>query len=216
MDSYSSKLSLYDFIAMFMPGNIIAYCIMCFLSGEYGLVPAYNVFFWILFFIVSYIFGMANHVVTSWLFSKVIKFRNCPKMIKDSIQWAKENGYDTNEYLETTTKDRYYRAYYYAKKNAYENDIEIMESQVAFLQALFLPVIIVFLLSLFPCIDLLHPLNLQTCSCHCRCMYLLTIWTSSAIAIILIIWLMIVRQRKIYKRVWEDYHYLRKIGDNQN
>ena len=223
MDSYSSKLSLYDFIAMFMPGSIITYCIICFLSSKYGLVPAYNVFFWILFFIVSYIFGMANHVVTSWLFSKAIKFRNCPKMIKDSIQWAKEKGYNTktNEDLETTTTDedlvdKYYRAYYYAKKNAYGNDIEIMESQVAFLQALFLPVIIVFLLSLFPCIDLLHPLNLQTCSCHCRCMYLLTIWTSSAIAIILIIWLMIVRQSKIYRRVWEDYHYLRKIGDNQN
>ena len=214
MDSYSSKLSMYDFIAMFMPGSIIAYCIMCFLSGEYGLVPTYNGFFWIFFFIVSYIIGIANHVLTSWFFSNGIRFRNCPKMIKDSIQWAKENGYDTDVDLEKITtqyclRDKYYVAYYYAKKNAYGNDIEIMESQVAFLQALFLPVIIVFLLSLFPCIDLLHPLNLQTCSCHCRCMYLLTIWTSSAIAIILIIWLMIVRQRKIYRRVWEDYHYLK-------
>ena len=209
MDSYSANLSLYDFIAMFMPGSIIAYCIMCFFSSEYGLVSAYNGFFWIFFFIVSYIIGIANHVVTSWFFSKGIRFRNCPKMIKDSIQWAKGKGYYTIEDLETTTTDRYYRAYYYAKKNAYGNDIEIMESQVAFLQALLLPVIIVFLLSFFPDIDLLHPLNLQTCPCHCRCMYLLTIWTSSAITIILIFGLMIVRQRKIYRRVWEDYHYLR-------
>ena len=79
-------------------------------------------------------------------------------MIKDSIQWAKENGYDTKEDLETTTTDKcivdnYYRAYYYTKKNAYGNDIEIMESQVAFLQALLLPVIIVFLFSFFPGID---------------------------------------------------------------
>ena len=213
MDGYS-KLSLYDFIAMFMPGSIITYCIMCFFSSEYGLVSAYNGFFWIFFFIVSYIIGIANHVVTSWFFSKGIRFRNCPKMIKDSIHWANGKSYNTNVDLETTTTDKcivdnYYRAYYYTKKNAYGNDIEIMESQVAFLQALLLPVIIVFLLSLFPDIDLLHPLNLQTCPCHCRCMYLLTIWTSSAITIILIFGLMIVRQRKIYRRVWEDYHYLR-------
>ena len=132
MDSYSSKLSLYDFIAMFMPGSIIAYCIMCFLSGEYGLVPAYNGFFWIFFFIVSYIIGIANHVLTSWFFSKGIRFRNCPKMIKDSIQWAKGKGYYTIEDLETTTTDRYYRAYYYAKKNAYGNDIEIMDLRLHF------------------------------------------------------------------------------------
>ena len=68
-------------------------------------------------------------------------------MIKDSIHWANGKSYNTNVDLETTTTDKcildnYYRAYYYAKKNAYGNDIEIMESQVAFLQALLLPVII--------------------------------------------------------------------------
>ena len=205
MDGYS-KLSLYDFIAMFMPGSIIAYCIMCFLSSEYGLVSAYNGFFWIFFFIVSYIIGIANYVLTSWFFSKGIRFRNCPKMIKDSIHWANGKSYNTNVDLETTTTDKcivdnYYMAYYYAKKNAYGNDIEIMESQVAFLQALLLPVIIVFLFSFFPGIDLLHPLNLQTYPCHYRCMYFLTIRTSSALAIILIFRLMIVRQRKIFTRV---------------
>ena len=44
-------------------------------------------------------------------------------MIKDSIHWANGKGYNTNVDLETTTTDKcivdnYYRAYYYANKNA--------------------------------------------------------------------------------------------------
>ena len=97
-----------------------------------------------------------------------------------------------------------------------DNDIEIIESQVAFLQSLFLPVIFILFLSIIPSVDLSRPLNLQTGFCDCRCMYVLSIWTGSIITIILMAILMISRQRIIYKRVWEDYHYLRKIRDNLN
>ena len=97
-----------------------------------------------------------------------------------------------------------------------DNDIEIIESQVAFLQSLFLPVIFILSLSTIPSVDLFRPLNLQTGFCDCRCMYVLSIWIGSIITIILMAILMISRQRIIYKRVWEDYHYLRKIRDNLN
>lgn len=108
-------------------------------------------------------------------------------------------------------KDKYYQAYYYAKKNGYGNDIEIMESQVAFLQSLFCPVIIILFLSIFPCVDLSRPLNLQIGLCDCRCLYIVTIWIGSLITMFLAISLMISRQKKIYDRVWEDYHYLKNI-----
>ena len=219
MNGYSSKLSLYDFIVMLMPGSIILYCLMCALTSGCKLFPIDNGFFWIFFFIISYLISMVNHILSACIFNKMMGFRNCPKMLKDSIQWANENGYDTDVDLEKITtqqclKDKYYKAYYYARKYAYGNDIEIIESQVAFLQSLFLPVIFILSLSTIPSVDLFRPLNLQTGFCDCRCMYVVSIWIGSIITIILMAILMISRQRKIYKRVWEDYHYLRKIGDN--
>lgn len=219
MNGYSSKLSLYDFIVMLMPGSIILYCLMCALTSGCKLFPIDNGFFWIFFFIISYLIGMVNHILSACIFNKMMGFRNCPKMLKDSIQWANENGYYTDVDLEKITtqqclKDKYYKAYYYARKYAYGNDIEIIESQVAFLQSLFLPVIFILSLSIIPSVDLFRPLNLQTGFCDCRCMYVLSIWIGSIITIILMAILMISRQRIIYKRVWEDYHYLRKIGDN--
>ena len=219
MNGYSSKLSLYDFIVMLMPGSIILYCLMCALTSGCKLFPIDNGFLWILFFIISYLIGMVNHILSACIFNKMMGFRNCPKMLKDSIQWANENGYDTDVDLEKITtqqclKDKYYKAYYYARKYAYGNDIEIIESQVAFLQSLFLPVIFILSLSIISSVDLSLPLNLQTGFCDCRCMYVVSIWIGSIITIILMAILMISRQRIIYKRVWEDYHYLRKIGDN--
>ena len=219
MNGYSSKLSLYDFIVMLMPGSIILYCLMCALTSGCKLFPIDNGFFWIFFFIISYLIGMVNHILSACIFNKMMGFRNCPKMLKDSIQWANENGYDTDVDLEKITtqqclKDKYYKAYYYARKYAYGNDIEIIESQVAFLQSLFLPVIFILSLSTIPSVDLFSPLTLQKGFCDCRCMYVLSIWIGSIITIILMAILMISRQRIIYKRVWEDYHYLRKIGDN--
>lgn len=216
MDGYSSKLSLYDFIAMLMPGSIIAYCLMCLFISESDVIPMDNPFFWILFFVVSYILGIANHLFSACIF-KSIGFRNCPKMLKDSIQRANDYQYETNVDLDKVVsqqclRDKYYQAYYYAKKNAYGNDIAIMESQVAFLQSLFCPVIIILFLSIFPCVDLSRPLKLQIGLCDCRCMYIVTIWIGSLITIFLTILLMISRQKKIYDRVWEDYHFLKLVN----
>lgn len=124
MNGYSSKLSLYDFIVMLMPGSIILYCLMCALTSGCKLFPIDNGFFWIFFFIISYLIGMVNHILSACIFNKMMGFRNCPKMLKDSIQWANENGYDTDVDLEKITtqqclKDKYYKAYYYARKYAY-------------------------------------------------------------------------------------------------
>ena len=174
-----------------------------------------NPFFWILFFVVSYILGIANHIISACMF-KLIGFRNCPKMLKDSIQWANENGYDTDVDLEKITtqqclKDKYYKAYYYARKYAYGNDIEIIESQVAFLQSMIVPLIFIGI-KFFCCIVNFLIKVLEIKCCWVNCMITVVIYLFILACMLCFIFN---RQKKIYDRVWEDFHYL-KLVNKQN
>ena len=215
MKEYATKLTLYDFISMLMPGSIIAYCLMCLFISESDVIPMDNPFFWILFFVVSYILGIANHIISACMF-KLIGFRNCPKMLKDSIQWANENGYDTDVDLEKITtqqclKDKYYKAYYYARKYAYGNDIEIIESQVAFLQSMIVPLIFIGI-KFFCCIVNFLIKVLEIKCCWVNCMITVVIYLFILACMLCCIFN---RQKKIYDRVWEDCHYL-KLVNKQN
>lgn len=215
MKEYATKLTLYDFISMLMPGSIIAYCLMCLFISESDVIPMDNPFFWILFFVVSYILGIANHIISACMF-KLIGFRNCPKMLKDSIQWANENGYDTDVDLEKITtqqclKDKYYKAYYYARKYAYGNDIEIIESQVAFLQSMIVPLIFIGI-KFFCCIVNFLIKVLEIKCCWVNCMITVVIYLFILACMLCFIFN---RQKKIYDRVWEDCHYL-KLVNKQN
>lgn len=215
MKEYATKLTLYDFISMLMPGSIIAYCLMCLFISESDVIPMDNPFFWILFFVVSYILGIANHIISACMF-KLIGFRNCPKMLKDSIQWANENGYDTDVDLEKITtqqclKDKYYKAYYYARKYAYGNDIEIIESQVAFLQSMIVPLIFIGI-KFFCCIVNFLIKVLEIKCCWVNCMITVVIYLFILACMLCFIFN---RQKKIYDRVWEDFHYL-KLVNKQN
>ncbi len=211
MKEYATKLTLYDFISMLMPGSIIAYCLMCLFISESDVIPMDNPFFWILFFVVSYILGIANHIISACMF-KLIGFRNCPKMLKDSIQWANENGYDTDVDLEKITtqqclKDKYYKAYYYARKYAYGNDIEIIESQVAFLQSMIVPLIFIGI-KFFCCIVNFLIKVLEIKCCWVNCMITVVIYLFILACMLCFIFN---RQKKIYDRVWEDYYYLKQL-----
>ena len=107
-------------------------------------------------------------------------------------------------------KNKYYERYYYVKKNRYGNDIEVIESQVAYLQSLILPILLMLtsqcsprkLMTLFG-----HDCKYELCPCVFVVITLLTLAT-----IIVAIFL---RQQKIYDRVWEDYHYLSKINEEE-
>ena len=278
MKEYATKLTLYDFISMLMPGSIIVAVLML-LCTEDKLTLPNNAFFWVFFFISSYLAGIVNHIVTSSLF-KFFHFRNCPKMLADSFQKAINQGYVSDEsagkidnaekpsceshiYCGTALlgvcfgllcciccicqqkspmiivsaffvfyiavllleffnnrkggntksndlKDEYYERYYYVKKNRYGNDIEVIESQVAYLQSLILPILLMLtsqcsprkLMTLFGLED-----KCEICPCFFVAIILLTL-----IAIIAAIFL---RQQKIYDRVWEDYHYLKQLKDEK-
>lgn len=78
MKEYATKLTLYDFISMLMPGSIIVAVLML-LCTEDKLTLPNNAFFWVFFFISSYLAGIVNHIVTSSLF-KFFHFRRQQKI----------------------------------------------------------------------------------------------------------------------------------------
>ena len=63
MKEYATKLTLYDFISMLMPGSIIVAVLML-LCTEDKLTLPNNAFFWVFFFISSYLAGIVNHIIT--------------------------------------------------------------------------------------------------------------------------------------------------------
>ena len=89
----------------------------------------------------------------------------------------------------------YYIAYYYAIQKRYANDIPILEAQVAFLQSMVIPIVLLLLTA--PKIAAFYFEN-ETIS----------IYIALLITIAAIFFIIHYRQMKIYQRVWEDYEYL--------
>ena len=105
--------------------------------------------------------------------------------------------------LQREILDKYYTAYYYVKKNTYSNSISAIESQVAFMQSLIIPLFI-FLATPLERIDY----------------YLVGLKASDlkiAVYILLIILIICIpcRINKIYYLVWSDYEYLKRLEDKQ-
>ena len=78
MKEYATKLTLYDFISMLMPGSIIVAVLMLLCTDGQLTLPN-NAFFWVFFFISSYLAGIVNHIVTSSLY-KFFNFRRQQKI----------------------------------------------------------------------------------------------------------------------------------------
>ena len=78
MKEYATKLTLYDFISMLMPGSIIVAVLMLLCTDGAITLPK-NIIFWVFFFISSYLAGIVNHIVTSSLF-KFFNFRRQQKI----------------------------------------------------------------------------------------------------------------------------------------
>lgn len=100
---------------------------------------------------------------------------------------------------EQCIKEKYYQAYYCVQQLSKKEDISIMEAQVAFLQAMSLPIALVAMVSqLAP-----DPVN-----CVVRVFFLI---------LFLGIFPMVYhRVKKIHSRVWEDYEFLRDAAISNN
>lgn len=82
MKTLVSKLSLYDILAMFLPGMLILFFFTLVFGNSLMIEEskADKGFVWLLFFLGSYLIGIVNHVATSTLVS-FLRFRNNPGMI---------------------------------------------------------------------------------------------------------------------------------------
>ena len=266
MKEIFSKLSLYDMLAMLIPGGTILVFIA--LSWNFELyfdtskiAPALA---WTVMLTLAYLIGIVNHIAASvlWLpfrnnlgmvneagkvvdgvkgeksirflinccivpiiiiilivlvclFFYCCKWNDCACWIfvvpglymvmmvrslfknrrKDSKK-KKEDEKEKNEKENENLMDAYYRSYYFALKNRYSNDIPIMEGQVAFMQSMIIPLL---LLTLLPKYVLGYYIPGYEC---CVRWLLISLIVLMMLAIIL-------RQWKIYERVWKDAKFLK-------
>lgn len=267
MKEIFSKLSLYDMLAMLIPGGTILVFIALSLDFELyfdtsKIAPALA---WTVMLILAYLIGIVNHIVTSELWShfrnnleminevgKVVdgvkgeksirflincciepiiaillivlvclffyccKWNDCAcwwifvvpvyymvmmliSLFKNRRKDSNKKKEDEKEKKEKKLMDAYYRSYYFALKNRYSNDIPIMEGQVAFMQSMIIPLL---LLALLPC-EVLNDYIPHGAECCVR-------WLLISL-IVLMILAIILRQRKIYERVWEDAKFLKLL-----
>ncbi len=97
---------------------------------------------------------------------------------------------------EQRIREKYYQAYYYVQQLSKKEDISIMEAQVAFLQAMSLPIALV---------AMVNQLAPDPVNCVVRVFFLI---------LFLGIFPMVYhRVKKIHSRVWEDYEFLLRCSN---
>ena len=206
MDKFLGKLSLYDIIVMVIPGGTILsffldyYGVDLLFNGSYD-ISSLAVFGAV---VASYIIGMGNHVIAKKLWRT---FRNNGLLLSDSLKKAKnEYTKELNRLVEDVNlecckldlqsksilEDKYYEAYSYVLEKSKYGDVSIIEGQVAFLQSMIFPMVL--MLILFSKHDSL-PLFLG-------CFLLLLISP----------YLIFDRTMLIHKQVWEYYEYTKRIN----
>lgn len=109
--------------------------------------------------------------------------------------------------------DKYYEAYTYVQQRGHIKDIPIIEGQVAFLQAMVLPLL---LLSTLDNNKIGFLMGLSACSCKCcqphcccplRCLIILIC--------LLIFPVVFARMRATYRIVWEYYEYVKRVESKE-
>ena len=206
MHQFLGKLSLYDIIVMVIPGGTI----LLFFLDYYGVDLLYNGSYGISslavlgMVVASYIIGMGNHVIAKKLWRI---FRNNGLLLFYSLGMVKnEDTKELNNLMEnvnlecckldlqskSSLEDKYYQVYSYVLEKSKYGDISIIEGQVAFLQSMIIPmVLMLFLLSKHNSLPL-----------FLGCFLLLLIS----------LYLIFDRTMLIHKQVWEYYEYTKRIN----
>lgn len=109
--------------------------------------------------------------------------------------------------------DKYYEAYTYVQQRGQIKDIPIIEGQVAFLQGMLLPLL---LLSTLDHNKIGFLINLSVCSCkccqsHCCC----PIRCGILLVCLLIFPVVFARMKATYRIVWEYYEYVKRIESKE-
>jgi len=232
----SSKFSLYDMLAMIIPGGVIlaSIIIVCDYSQTFEKITTYccgcrsvefsmDLIQSVIYLVASYVIGLINH----WACDGIYKgFRNYPVAIESAlIQILRENGnmnlktivgsiYDNSKesrpclfglIVKTieaivcnwvlcrapkrhdSVVSSYYKAYYALSKENLLGSVPLVENQVALLRNSIIPTIILFC-------------SFYRTMPEC-CVYI------PIILVILIFVIMVQRQQKVYRMIWESANY---------
>lgn len=207
MDQFLGKLSLYDIIVMIIPGGAI----LLFFLDYYGVnlvsigsndISSLTVLGAV---VASYIIGMGNHVIAKKLWGV---FRNNNFLLSYSLNKTKNvytielnkltenleaDSDETKFQMNTKLRDRYYEAYSYVLEESCYDGIPIIEGQVAFLQSMVIPgLLILMLLSKYDSTPLL---------------------LGGILLFLLLFYLIFDRIILIHKLVWEYYEYTKRIKE---
>jgi hypothetical protein len=240
MSILSSKISLYDFLAMIIPGGLSLGVILVYFGEIHILQTLPNWSLISLFLVVSYLLGLFNHQLTEliWLpfrnnafeirewhqavySHKQIKYYS-PYILKITgeyiiisilaflslnsaiLQWIIGLSAvslflllpnSTSPYSQTDkTVSKYYRKYYYVENKRKNSSISILESQVAFLKNMCLPI----------CLCTVILLNVSEKSD----LDWKRILVAGLAILIVLVRITSIKQGNIYRIVIEDYMYL--------
>jgi hypothetical protein len=216
----SSKITLYEFLSMMIPGFLLLlliYSSCCLEHGKCYVVyeHAGNAFFIFALSIVSYLIGMVYHKIVEFLFS-IAGFRNDLSNIqrmgeKVKCDYEKDGG--RNHCITEYSRYNYYKAYYYLIEKKALYNIPALEAQVAFIRNI-LPIIPMYIIALC-CYD-------GWISGFVESVQRNTSGLAIGLFVIEISLIVVMHQvqQKIYYLVWEGYTYLKDLGnkitDNTN
>lgn len=209
MESFFSKLTLYDVLAQLVPGWVFV-CEVLYVLG----IPFTSNYVIIGSIAFGYLLGLSLHGISEWLWNKC-HWRNNPKEIRDAFL-----TYDLHQEYSLYTKvknaddeavlDMYYEAYYYVcDVKQHGADIGAMERHIAFFRSMLISVFcLIFVAAKYLCVQ-----GPSICCCQPWYAYAIII----AVLIILLIVILLLpciihcKQRKIYQCIWEDYEYLKRL-----
>ena len=218
-----NKMTLYEVIAMVVPGAIIMYCIWLLQMDfwrpflvQWGYAwdvnYLYDVILSIVVFVIADVIGLLNYWIVDGIW-RLLRLRNNPRIIKCWLRKYMESMAYTN--LKQLVEDRqtvwgneltdvcgmnselvqdiYYEAYTYALKQNARSNVPFLEHQVAMLKGLIVPLSWMVLI-LF---------QEQWYN-----------WLLAAGVAVTLVVLAIARQKKIIALVFEDYEYEKRIDND--
>lgn len=225
---FLSGLSLFDFLAMVIPGGLIIAIVGKWLGYKPFVIETEDTkgfFAYLIVLVASYLVGLVWNAFMEFCCFKLRNNPKCTTIVLRKVRKKTRRRYwyvldeiiDNDYHLlqkvgsclckEKISKDErlglrcmYYEAYYYVATHSINSSIAIMESQVAFMRNMVVPLVIV-----TACVESFFRLSENVCCVQ--------VWMS--IVIVLMIVVMFLRQYKIYWRVWEDCIFLNYLESKQ-
>lgn len=220
-----SRLTLYDLLAMLLPGILFVGEILYLLD-----IPLENKISVSLIVLLAYPAGLVLHSLSECVWNNWLYLRNKPEHIRISLNelLQNENTYmlkrlveidnalqlNTDDVTDNQLLDKYNKAYYYVVDvKQHGNTVRTLEGQIAMMRNMVIP----FIALMFVIYKYYY--HIETFACWFKENYLFRIPT--LFLLILGIFVIVVfcgsakrKQKAIYHRVWEDYEYLQRMEAN--